>query len=224
MHTLQKLLIKRLAEENGRPYATLTKGYDAEDNIVFHLKQLISNELIEKKDDKYFITVKGLNILNTFQKSDLKDDIFKVFFVGFVIKCGDAYLIKKHLKAGVTYYNLPSGTPLFGEKLEDALTRIFYAEVGISIPYIDFKFDSFHLKTIKSDDNKVIFDDAFGVYMAVISEDLKQSMPLKGNYIWVEKAKLESLEIRWPEIDLCILRKDWELYKSYEITANYLVE
>jgi len=219
MHTLQKLLIKRLVEENGRSYSALTSGYDSEDNIAFHLKQLISSDFVEKRADAYFITVKGLNALNTFQKSDLKDDIFKKYFVGFVIKSGNKYLVKQHPNAVENYYNLPSGTPLFGERLEDALPRILFNETNISLSANEFKFDSFHLKTIRSSKGEVIFDDAFGVYKVGLPEsiDLHISNP---NYLWISEAELNTLENCWPEIRFCILRKDWEFYKCYDINCD----
>ena len=106
MHLVQKLLIKRLVEENGRSYSSLTKGYDSKDNIAFHLKQLISGNLIEKRDDQYYITPEGINILNTFQKTDLQDNSFKMFFVGIVCRCGEEYLIKPHTNTKDIFYSI----------------------------------------------------------------------------------------------------------------------
>lgn len=223
MHTLQKLLIKRLVEENGRSFASLTNGYDAEDNIVFHLKQLTSNNLVEKRDDKYFITAKGINTLNTFQKTDLQDNTFKMFFVGIVCNCGDEYLIKPHKNAKDTFYNLPSGSPLFSEDLKDALPRIFFDETGIHTPYESFVFDSLHMKTVITKDNKVLFDDAFGVYKVTVNIEQKDKMSLRKGCEWMEIDTIQELPNKWPEIDLCVLRKGWATYNKYVVVCDYVL-
>ena len=223
MHTLQKLLIKRLVEENGRNFASLTKGYDAEDNIVFHLKQLTSNELVEKREDKYFITAKGINTLNTFQKTDLRDNSFKMFFVGIVCNCGDEYIIKPHKNAKDIFYNLPSGSPLFSEDLEDALPRIFFDETSIHVPYEEFVFDSLHMKTVKTHENKVLFDDAFGVYKVTITPEQKEKMTLRKGSEWMNTGMITELPNKWPEIDMCVLSKNRVAYKKYAVICDYIL-
>ena len=52
MHEVQKILLKRLSQQNDQRYSTLTRDYDYEDNIVFHLKKLITDGFVIK--DKYF--------------------------------------------------------------------------------------------------------------------------------------------------------------------------
>ena len=64
-----------------------------------------------------------------------------------------------------------------------------------------------------------VFDDAFGVYKVGLPEsiDLHISNP---NYLWISEAELNTLENCWPEIRFCILRKDWEFYKCYDINCD----
>jgi hypothetical protein len=223
MHLVQKLLIKRLVEENGRSYSSLTKGYDSEDNIAFHLKQLISGNLIEKRDDRYYITPEGITSLATFQKTDLQDNRFKLFFVGLVCRCGEEYLIKSHTNAKEVFYNLPSGSPLFGEALEDALPRIFYEVTDLSIPFSAFTFDSLHMKTVKSRDGAILFDDAFGVYTVELPLEQKSKIALKKGCIWVAKAEVARLENGWPEIALCVLKENWSSYTKYCVICDYVL-
>lgn len=222
MHTLQKLLITRLVKQNGLTYTDLTKGYDSEDNIVFHLKQLLSKGYIEKKDDRYFLTPEGVTTLTTFQKTDLQDNSFKMAFFGFICECGGSYLVTPHKNVSETFFNLPSGSPLFGEKPEDALPRTFYEETGINIPFDNFKFDSLHLKTVKTKEGKVLFDDVFIVYVVVVTEPQKSSMELRKGSTWLTKAEIEKISDKWPEIDMCILRKDWKAYSNYDVFCNYI--
>lgn len=221
MHTLQKIIITRLVKDNGQQYAVLTKGYDAEDNIVFHLKQLTGKGYVEKREDRYFLTASGIKLINTFQKSDLKDGPFKMMFVGFVCKNNDSFLIKKHSLVNPPFYNLPSGSPLFGEKIEIALPRIFEEETGVQVSFDTFKFDSLHLKTVKTKKDEVIFDDAFVVYIVTISDSLAQQMVFKKGSKWMNLDEIKKLENRWPEIDYCILRNNREVYKEYTIISDH---
>lgn len=223
MNTLQKLLITRLVKDNGVSYSKLTSGYDSEDNIAFHLKQLLSKGLIEKREDKYFITVQGLNTLTTFQKTDLQENTFKMFFVGFVCKCEDSYLIKVH-NTEKPFYNLPSGSPLFGEKLEDSLSRIFNQETGIYVESNNFEYDSLHLKTVKTKDGEVIFDDAFGIYRVNITKEQKEKMHLNNGNTWLKIIEIEKLNNKWIEVDYCVLRNDWESYKTYDVICDYVLK
>lgn len=223
MHNLQKLLIKRLVEENGRSFASLTKGYDAEDNIVFHLKKLISDEFVEKKDEKYFITPKGINTLNTFQKTDLQDNAFKMFFVGIVCKNGNDYLIKPHNNAKDVFHNLPSGSPLFAEDLEVALPRIFYDETSLNLGFDRFVFNALHMKTIQTSSGEILFDDAFGIYSVETSDNERVNMTLKKGCVWMHIDQIVELKNCWPEIEFCILKKDWEVYKKYTVICDYVL-
>lgn len=222
MHTLQKLLITRLIKHNGLSYAELTKGYDSEDNIVFHLKQLTSKGFVEKQENKYFLTPDGVTTLNTFQKTDLQDNSFKMTFFGFICKCGEFYLIKPHKNTNEAFYNLPSGSPLFGEKLEDALPRTFHEETATYIPFDKFTFDSIHLKTVKTEQGKVLFDDTFIVYSVSVTEKQKDTMDLKKGSIWLSSEEVIKISDKWPEVDMCILRKDWKLYRNYDVICNYI--
>jgi len=222
MHTLQKLLITRLVTQNGLSYSALTKGYDAEDNIVFHLKQLVSKGFFEKKQDKYFLTAAGISTLNTFQKTDLQDNPFKMTFVGFICSCETTFLLKAH-KSDSPFYNLPSGSPLFGENLQTALSRIFYDISGINVAYEDFIFDSLHMKTVRTTTGETFFDDAFVVYQVEISESQKDKMLSNQDYVWLHKDEIANLEHEWPEIDYCILRKNWEIYKVYDVICDYIL-
>lgn len=223
MHTLQKLLITRLVKQNGLAYSALTKGYDSEDNVVFHLKQLLTKGFVEKRDDRYFLTLEGVTKLSTFQKTDLQDNSFKMMFFGFVCEYDGAFLIKPHKNSSEPFYNLPSGSPLFGEKLEDALSRTFYEEAGINVPFDNFKFNSLHLKTVKTNDEKILFDDAFIAYNVTITKEQKDEMELKKGSVWMEKQEIEKLDNKWPEIGMCIFKEDWKVYSVYDVTCNYIL-
>src|SRR3989344_8438810 len=105
MHKIQKIILKRLLLQNRQKYSVLTQGYNFEDNIVFHLKQLTNQKYIEKQGIEYQITTSGVKTITNFDLDSLDDKGFKTFFLGFVCKCGGGYLLKEHTNRSQTFYN-----------------------------------------------------------------------------------------------------------------------
>lgn len=224
MHGIQKILLKRLHLQNKQKYSILTSGYDFEDNIVFHLKQLISKGLVKKEGDYYFITAEGVKEITDYDLPTLEDTGFKTFFVGFLCTDGDKYLIKEHPTEINNCYNLPSGKPRFGEKTEDALIRTFEANTGIKLTPYDFKYQSLHLKTVKTSDGETLFDDAFAIYKVDINEEQKNQMRLHKQIKWMSAEEIKELSNRWPELDICIINQDTAQYKNYEFISDYILD
>lgn len=208
-------MLNRLVGKNGRTYSDLTQGYDSAANIAFHLKQLLSENLIEKRSDGYFLTAKGVSIA---QSED-----FKVFFVGFVCNCGNEYLVKSHENTKTNFYNLPSGVPLFGESMENELPRLFYQQFGLTLPHNAFLFDSLHMKRVITPEKEVLFDEAFTVYRIDITKDQRDLMTFPASCTWMTVSEILKLPNKWPEIDLCILKKDWKVYNVYNIISDYIL-
>lgn len=217
------MLLKRLLRNNCQKYSSLTQGYSSEDNIVFHLKQLLANGFIEKHDGRYELTTEGTKEITKYDLELMEDLGFKTFFVGFICKSGNEYLIREHPTSKVNFYNLPSGKPHFGENIEKALVRIFYENTDIKVKSTDFKYLTLHLKTIKTSKNEVLFDDASAVYKVLIDKTTKAKMKLHKSLKWIVEDKIKRLPNRWPEIDICINQKNVKPYLSYEFVSNYLL-
>lgn len=198
MHKLQVNLLSRLKEKNGLSYAQLTRGYTDEDNINYHLRQLIKNNLVYKDEGFYFISAQGIKVLAVITDGIGKNSQPKIVYLGFICQVEDQVLLKAHPNSKEEFYNLPSGQPYFGEKIEAALTRIFYQNTGIKLSPQDFAFDPLHLKTVKTNKGVVLFDDAFLVYKVKSSSSQKEKMKLKNNWVWKDKKELENLNC-WPE-------------------------
>lgn len=224
MHQTQKILLKRLLLANNQKYSSLTSGYNYEDNVVFHLKQLIYDGFVEKKDNIYTLTVKGVKEITAYDISLLEDTGFKTFFIGFLCEDSGEYLLKEHLNSKNNFYNLPSGKPRFGEHIDEALVRTFFENTGLKLQPENFEYLSLHLKTIKTSDMAILFDDAFVVYKVIMDKDLREKMKLKEEIKWFPLSKIKSLPNRWPEIDLCILNKDHRPYLKYEFNSDYILD
>jgi len=223
MHQLQKILLKRLLLNNQQKYSQLTRGYDNENNILFHLKQLLNKKLISKNNQAYSITTKGIKTITQFDLSLLKETGFKTFFIGFLCQYQNQYLIKNHPTSQKNFYNLPSGKPRFGKPIEQFLTKLFHEQTNLDLKPTDFKYLSLHLKTIKTSQNKTLFDDAFAIYKIKINPQQKQAMQLSKNIQWMTLDQIKKLSNRWPELDICIINKNTKPYHSYQFTSNYIL-
>lgn len=217
MHQIQKTLLKRLLAKNNQKYSMLTAGYDFEENIVFHLKQLINNGFLEKKQDVYTLTAEGV------KKAKEEETGLKMFFLGFLCESNGKFLLREHSEGKNKFYNLPSGKPQFGEKIEDALVRSFFELTGLKLKPENFQYLSLHLKTVKTSKNETLFDDAFGIYKVKIIEDQSIKMELKKEVKWFSTEEIKLFSNRWPEIDLCILEKNTSFYLTYEFTSDYIL-
>ena len=223
MHEIQKVLLKRLLIQNRQKYSVLTVDYDFDDNVVFHLKQLISKGLMKKEADKYLITAAGIKVITDYDLPTIEDTGYKMFFIGFLCNYGDEFLIKEHPTETTNFYNLPSGKPMFGESIESALIRTLESNTGITLDGKDFEFQSLHLKTVKTSHGEVLFDDAFTIYRVDVSHEQKERMKLHKQISWKSVGEIQKLPNRWPEIDICILKKDSTPYHSYEVKSDYVL-
>lgn len=215
MHQIQKTLLKRLLAKSGQKYSELTSGYNFENNIVFHLKQLLGNGYIEKNGEIYNFTADGV------KEAKNEETGLKMFFFGFVCEYDEKYLLREHTEGNTKFYNLPSGKPNFGEKIEDALVRTFFELTDLKLKPENFQYLSLHLKTVKTSKNEVLFDDAFAIYKTIITDKQVGDLELKNGIKWFTLEEIRSFSNRWPEIDLCILKKDYCPYLVYQFTSDY---
>ncbi len=223
MHSIQKILLKRLFTQKNQKYSGLTTGYNYEDNVVFHLKRLTGTGLIEKNGDRYKITSQGIKEISKLDLNLLEDIGVKSFFIGFFCESEGKHLIKEHPQAKEKFYNLPSGRPRFGEDINKAIKRIFLENTGISLKTNKFSFLSIHLKTIKTNKGAVIFDDAFTIYKVEIDNNAKEKMKLANQIKWMDIEKISNLSNKWPELDILILNKNTSPYLVYTFTSDYIL-
>lgn len=222
MHTLQKVLLKRLKQQNKLRYADLTRGYDFEDNIVFHLRQLINLGLIFKAEKFYSLTINGMQEAAKLEGEIPEVVAVKTFFIGYVCDDGqENYLVKSHPSAKPNFYNLPNVKPHFGEEINDALIRGFAANTGLEILAERFNYLNLHLKTIVTTTGEVLFDDAMAMYQVTVTAEEKEQMKLMENVEWVSKNEISALSNKWPEIDLCIVEEPMTGCLAYQIDSNY---
>ncbi|OIO47920.1 MAG: hypothetical protein AUJ28_00235 [Parcubacteria group bacterium CG1_02_37_51] len=224
MHQIQKVFLKRLTTTNNQRYADLTRGYNFEDNVVFHLKKLVESGFVVKDNTYYSITAKGIKAIYEYDLSDLSSPGVKTFFCGFIVTDGlGNFLVKGHPSAKINFYNLPSGRPKFGQPMELELPRLFFENTGIMIDPSRFLFTTLHGKIVKTKDGEDLFDDGQAIYRIEISEVEKSRMKLLEGVEWISREQLILLRNCWPEIKMCLLDKIIKPYASYEISSNYIL-
>ena len=168
----------------------------------------MENNYIEKKDSVYSITAEGIKQIYSYELSDLTNPGIKTFFIGFIVTDSEEnYLIKSHLTAKVNFYNLPSGRPKFGEKMEEALIRLFFDNTGIKIEPARFEYKCLHTKIVKTTGGEPLFE--------------KKNMKLMEGMGWYSLVEIKKLTNCWPEIKMCILEKNIVPYASYEVVTDY---
>jgi hypothetical protein len=223
LHKIQRLLLKRLVKKNGLKYSKLTRGYNYEDNVVFHLKQLISNKQIQKRNSKYFLTSKGLIDSGKFDLKSLQEKGVKKVTIGFIIGLGNKYVIREHIGGGVKFYRLPWGKPFFGEKMSDACKRLLKKEIDAP-ESIKFKFDSNHYKIQYTSNGEILFDDLLAVYKVIIPDKSQKDAKLKYKNKLFTASEIKKLANKWPEVDICLLRKGWKAMLEYDLVCDYNLE
>jgi len=223
VHITQKILLKRLFTQNRQRYSSLTYGYSYEDNIVFHLKKLLKEGYVDKIDGTYSITTKGVKKITIFDVSLAENSGIKTFFIGFLCNYNKEYLIKEHPHGVHNFYNLPSGKPRFGEDVGKALVRTFAENSGLILKPSEFEFLSLHLKTVKTSQGETLFDDAFTIYRVKIGKSQREKMKLRKQIKWMTEDEIKKLPNYWPEIDICIIKKDFRPYRSYKFISDYIL-
>src|SRR3989344_9421536 len=95
MHTIQKHLLKRLVDKNHLKYSELSQDYSAEDNIVFHIKQLVKFGFMAKIDNEYILTQSGLFASGQFDLDSLEEQESKTAYLAFVCLWQGKYLLRE---------------------------------------------------------------------------------------------------------------------------------
>ncbi|MBI3558927.1 hypothetical protein HY085_00875 [Candidatus Gottesmanbacteria bacterium] len=87
----------------------------------------------------------------------------------------------------------------------------------------NFQYLSLPLKTVKTSKNETLFDDAFAIYKVTMIKDQNTKMQLKNGVKWFSLEEIKLFSNCWPEIDLCILKKNTHSYLTYEFISDYIL-
>ena len=100
---------------------------------MYHLKQLITDELVEKTDNRYQLTQKGLKFVDTLSLKNLKPRIQPKIITLLAVKnnSGKWLLYKRSRQPMFGKIGFPYGKIHLGEKIKEAAERELLEKTGI---------------------------------------------------------------------------------------------
>lgn len=220
MNLVQKTLIKRLVLKNGLRYSQLTKSYDYEDNVAYHLKQLREKGFITKDKNTYFLTPKGLKISGSFELHSLEEQEYVTLYVGLLAFYKNTVCLRNK---GKLLYRIPGDKPKLGECKKSYIKRISNKEFGFSISDKNVILNSIQFKTNITSSKKVLFDNVLVVYSLEIDEKEYKQCRLRSENKWVRTDSLGKIKNVWPEVNVAVKaskEKNIEI-TDYTFTSDY---
>jgi|GEM_PF-1963335 len=222
MNIKQKIILRKLVQVNGQRYSELLSNFTMEDRFPYHLKYLLTNKLISKRNDRYYLTKEGMRVTGTFDTRTLEDIKISTPLFLFICKYEDKYLVIEHFSKDSNLHRhlfaLPSGYPLAGLPLEESCKKDLLRKYGVTA---DFKYRStFHLIT-KTTDGDTLFDTIYLVFETQVGkeevENCKQG-------VWLSKEEILKLENRAISVEKFLVEDNREIYTEDSVVLNYGIE
>ena len=186
------------------PGSTFSDLWDKEvesNKFTYYLKKMESEELIEKKDGKYFLTLKGKSIATTVSGETGQNKKRPYVALLLIIKKDDKYILYHRLKE--PYYGnwgFPGAKVEYGEEILASASRELTEETGLTG----------NGKVIAVQNGLTINDgEVFGhmtqffiLFENPSGELIKESR--EGTYEWATKEKVLSQEKLFPDVPQAI--------------------
>ncbi len=210
----QRKILTSLFDSNGQKFSELSKSYEPEDRFSYHLEHLLNKRLINKRDNKYYITSDGVIKCSYLDFKTCEELHLKKTTFNFIIKLNDKFLIieKKEKGTGIKYL-LPGDRALFGVRLSEHISEVLQKKYGIketatyrcAVNFVQY-----------ASTGKVFFDDIVLVYQVDLTEQ-----PSKEKGLWLTLDELSKLEDVHPLIKQLILEDNKTPFLEIEIHENF---
>ncbi|MCL4389990.1 MAG: NUDIX domain-containing protein [Patescibacteria group bacterium] len=193
LHRLQLEILKKLLFAQSLRHTDLRPSEKIENNLLgFHLKQLIRFGLVEKKSNRYFLTVEGKEFasrIDTHSTSVKKQSKLVVHLCPIRRRNGLLeFLI--YTRAKQPFYGcqgLGSGKVFFGETAETAARRVLKEETNLEgEPKL---ISARHIIYLEPETNKIL-DDRTVLLCAVENPTGQLQSNKEGTYEWVKESSL----------------------------------
>lgn len=207
MNTIHNIQIRILRELLYLPNARFSELNDlnmSNDHFSYHIRTLIQEEYVLKKEGRYFLTKKGKEFANRMDTQKLvieKQGKVAVFIIATMKKGKTKYLlIQTRQKEPFFGFNgFVTGKVRFGETLIEAARREFLEETGLSA---DFKYIYLHHEHVYSKEGELLEDKFFNVIHAYnIKGKLKNTRDGKNEWM-TEKQFLSLKNLYYDEVDI----------------------
>lgn len=161
---VKKEILTNLLKSNGLKYSEAMPKDVENDLYNYHLQHLIKQNLVEKIENKYFLTDIGkkyVEVGNPINPLGNITELFRVNTLLILIKeeNGKAFVLNQVRKRHPFYGDkgIIGGAVKHGELLEDAYTRILYKETGLTAIFKTIGI----IRKIRMLDNGDLFSDIF---------------------------------------------------------------
>jgi hypothetical protein len=216
LHSKQVKILKKLSKSNGKKFSELGRGFDFDDKFPYHLKQLIKNQFIYKKEELYFITKEGMQASMFYDTETFEPLSFKHVHIGLVLEFESKFLIHAKDTGREVFHYFPRGKILFGETTGVACLRILTKEAGIE--KANFEYISTHLKRQRTSSGKLLFDNAWLFFKV---KDFDSTFNLQEKNTFMSLDEIEKLPNKWPEIDLILFKEEIQPFCEYDFVCDY---
>lgn len=205
IHEFQISILRELLFKPGARFSELKKVEVTNDHFSFHVKHLVEQGLVEKRERKYFLTTAGKEFANRMDTEELKLERQAKLAIALhavrVKKGKIEVLIHRRLKEPFYgWCGSNSGKIRWGETPLEGAKREFREETGLEG---DFSLKGvvhyFHYQK----DGQLLEDKYFWVYrIDNVRGKLKEKVP-EGENVWMEKKefkKLKEVFATWEEM------------------------
>lgn len=137
LHEIQFSILKELLFNNGAHFSSLNKTELTNDHFTFHIKRLVELELIEKKDNKYFLTSKGKEFSGRLDTDSLKIEKFGkngVLLTAIKKENNEKYyLVQQRMKEPFSEsFGFITGKVRYGDTALETAKRELFEEAGLT--------------------------------------------------------------------------------------------
>lgn len=225
VHPIQAKILRALLFQTEAKFSQLNVDKVPTDQFNFHLKSLVTAQILEKKDGKYFLTTKGKEFANRFdtEKVVMERQAKLTLIVVPIKKIGKKTyrLVHQRLKQPYYgYFGAVTGKIRWGEKVLDAAARELLEETGLIAQKMK-TIGVFH-KTDFSPEGSLLEDKFFFmVRVDKFSGKLIESIP-EGKNFWMTEEELLANPKHFIDLDdfAGVWAKDNDLFireKSYTV-------
>lgn len=215
MNIKQRKIIKSLIVDVGQRYSQLAKLFNTEDKFSYHIKYLLQRELVEKREDLYFVTLQGRNTISEFDWDSLETIKQRpLVCIGFIIKEDNHYLLhQKSASPFKAWYRLPGFPVNEGTNFEE--TAAHYLQ--ISSKKFKMLTHSTHHRRFFNQKGEFLWSSVLLVFTLKLSVNIFKSLAEdKDRWKWFNKRQIKSIK-RWREVDTCIFNKINKHFYQYTV-------
>lgn len=184
LHHIQKSIINVLASTDPARYADL-KPADMDGNqFTYHLKQLITDKLVDKNDDStYSLTQKGrAYLIRRFENTE--ESAHSIFLV--IIRCDNKVLLRERKVQPMNgYVGFVHGEPIASEPLDFTIRDRIKLKTGIEIDVNNITTHGSGLIRINKDGHTQSFSQAIIAEVTVDSDELPIVEDETGRNFWM---------------------------------------